>query len=249
MARMGGSRHVKALAAPPIQRIPRKERPWTVKPSPGPHPVDQSLPLLIAVRDLLKLAETNREARKVIASGEIKVDGKVVKDYKWPVGVMDVLEIPRVNDYYRALPDPRGTIRLVKIPKEEAQLKIVRVEGVTTVKGGHFELHLSGGRNIMVKVQDPTKAGQLPYKPLDGLLITLPDSSIKDHVEFKVGNIALVVWGKNVGRYGKITSIARGWGWKRSVITLEDSSGNRFETSLGNVYVVGRDRPLIMIGG
>ncbi|MGC9209677.1 MAG: 30S ribosomal protein S4e [Acidilobus sp.] len=249
MARMGGSRHVKALAAPPVQRIPRKERPWTVKPSPGPHPLDQSVPLLIVIRDILKFAETNREARKVIASGEVKVDGKVVKDYKWPVGIMDVVEIPKTGDVFRALPDPRGTIKLVRIPKEEAQLKIVRVEGVTTVKGGHFEVHLSGGRNILVRVQDPTKPGQLPYKPLDSLLITLPDSSVKDHIEFKIGNLALVVWGKNMGRFGKIVSVTRGWGWKRSVITLEDSNGNKFETSLDNIYVVGRDKPLVTIEG
>jgi len=78
MARMGGSRHMKALAAPSVQRIPRKERPWTVKPSPGPHPSDRSLPLLLVVRDLLKLAESNREARKIIAQGEVKVDGNIM---------------------------------------------------------------------------------------------------------------------------------------------------------------------------
>ncbi len=249
MARMGGSRHVKALSAPQVQRIPRKERPWTVKPSPGPHPVDRSLPLLIVLRDLLKVAENNREARKIISGGEVKVDGRLVKDYKWPVGVMDVIELPKVGEYYRVLPDPTGTLKLVNIPKEEANLKIVRVEGVTTVKGGHFEIHLSGGRNLLFKVNDPTKPGQLPYRPLDSLLISLPGSDVKDHIEFKVGDLALVVWGKNMGRYGRILSVTRGWGWERSVVALEDANGNKFETSLDNIYVVGRDKPLVTITG
>jgi SSU ribosomal protein S4E len=249
MARMGGSRHMKALAAPPVQRIPRKERPWTVKPSPGPHPSDRSLPLLLVVRDLLKLAESNREARKIIAQGEVKVDGKYVKNYKWPVGIMDVVEVPKIGTYYRVLPDPRGTLRLVEIPKEEASLKLVRVEGVTTVKGGHFELHLSDGRNVLIRVEDPKKGGQLPYRPLDSLLLSIPGSQVKDHVEFKVGNLALVVWGRNMGRYGKIVSVTRGWGWERSIVALEDPAGNKFETSLSYVYVVGRNRPLITVTG
>ena len=249
MARMGGSKHLKALAAPQVQRIPRKERPWTVKPSPGPHPAARSLPLLIVLRDVLKVAENSREARKIISSGEVMVDGRVVKDYKWPVGVMDVIEIPKVGEQYRALPDPTGTLKMVPIPKEEARLKIVRVEGVTTVKGGHFEVHLSGGRNILVRVSDPTKSGQLPYRPLDSLLITVPDSTVKDHVELKVGNLALVVWGKNMGRYGKVLSVTRGWGWKRSVVALEDPNGNKFETSLDNIYIVGREKPLVTIAG
>ncbi len=249
MARMGGSRHMKALAAPQVQRVPRKERPWTVKPSPGPHPATRSLPLLIVLRDVLKVAESNREARKIISNGEVMVDGKAVRDYKWPIGVMDVVEMPKVGEQYRVLPDPTGTLRLIPIPKEEARLKIVRVEGVTTLKGGHFEVHLSGGRNILVRVSDPAKPGQLPYRPLDSLLLTLPDSEVKDRVELKVGNLALVVWGKNMGRSGKVVSVTRGWGWERSVVALEDPSGNRFETSLDSVYVVGREKPLVTIGG
>ena len=247
MARMGGSRHLKALAAPKVQRIPRKERPWTVKPSPGPHPVERSVPLLLVVRDMLKIAETSREARKIIASGQIKVDGRVVRDYKRPIGVMDVVEVVGAGAAYRAMPNPTGTIMLVPIAKEEASIKVARIEGVTTVKGGHFQLHLSGGINVLVRVSDPTKPGQLPYKPLGSLVVTLPDYSIKDYIEFKEGNLALVVWGRNMGRYGKIVSVTRGWGWERSVVALVDEQGNRFETSLDNVYVIGRETPVISL--
>ncbi len=247
MARMGGSRHFKALSAPPVQRVPRKVRPWTVKPSPGPHPADRSLPLLLIIRDVLKYAEAAREATKIIASGQVKVDGRVVRDYKFPVGVMDIVEFPSLGAYYRVLPDPTGTLKLAQISKEEASLKLLRVEGVTTLKGGHFQMHLSDGRNLLVKVQDPTKPGQLPYRPLGSLLIAVPSGEVKAYVEFKEGNLALVVWGRNMGRYGKIMSVTRGWGWERSVVTLQDSSGNTFETSLSNVYVVGTEKPLVTI--
>ncbi|ADL18633.1 30S ribosomal protein S4e [Acidilobus saccharovorans 345-15] len=247
MARMGGSRHLKALSAPSVQRIPRKVRPWTVKPSPGPHPADRSLPLLIVIRDLLKYAETAREATKIISSGQVKVDGKVVRDYKFPIGVMDIVELPSLNLYYRVVPDPTGTLRLVPISKEEASLKLLRIEGVTTLKGGHFQVHLSDGRNVLVRVEDSRKPGQLPYKPLDSLVLNVPEGTVKDHIEFKEGSLALVVWGRNMGKLGKIVSVTRGWGWDRSVASLQDSAGNSFETSLSNIYVVGRDKPVVTV--
>ncbi|OYT47886.1 MAG: 30S ribosomal protein S4e, partial [Desulfurococcales archaeon ex4484_42] len=73
MARMGGRRHLKRLAAPDFWPILKKEYVWTVKPSPGPHPIERSIPLLIIVRDILGYAETAREARRLIAEGHFKV--------------------------------------------------------------------------------------------------------------------------------------------------------------------------------
>jgi len=78
-----GSRHLKALAAPAFWPILRKEYKWTVKPSPGPHPIERSIPLLIIVRDILKYAKTGREARRLIAEGHFKVDGRVRRNYKY----------------------------------------------------------------------------------------------------------------------------------------------------------------------
>jgi len=135
-------------------------------------------------------------------------------------------------------------------PLADLPLVLRLVRSLKYVMGdGHFELHLSGGRNILIKVEDPKKGGQLPYRPLDSLLLSIPGSQVKDHVEFKVGNMALVVWGRNMGRYGKIVSVTRGWGWERSIVALEDPAGNKFETSLSYVYVVGRDKPLITVTG
>jgi len=52
VARMGARRHLKALVAPEFWPILRKEYKWTVKPRPGPHPMERSLPLLLIVRDI-----------------------------------------------------------------------------------------------------------------------------------------------------------------------------------------------------
>lgn len=171
MARMGGSRRLKALNTPGYWPILRKKHKWAVKPSPGPHPIEASLPLLIVVRDLLGLADTAREARKIISEGHVEVDGRVRKNYKYPVGFMDVVRVRITGDLYRVLPYPVKQIVLHPISEEEAGYKLLRVENKTIVKGGHVQLNLYDGRNVIIKVSDPTKPVEDIYKTLGLSLI------------------------------------------------------------------------------
>ena len=102
------SKHLKRLNAPRVVRIHRKERTWTIRPSPGPHPLEKSIALCIIVRDYLNLTDTQREAKTVISNGEIIVDGIVRKSNKFPCGLMDVISIPKAKKDYRILFDQRG---------------------------------------------------------------------------------------------------------------------------------------------
>ncbi len=247
MARMGGQRRLKALASPKFWPVLRKEYKWTVKPRPGPHPMEYSLPLLLIVRDVLGYAKTAREARKIIAEGHFKVDGRVRKDYKYPVGLMDVIEIVDTGEAYRFIPYPVKFFKLHEIPREEANLKPVRINNKTTVKGGHIQLNLHDGRNILVKVKDPRRPVEDVYKTLDTLLITLPEQEIREHIKFEEGALAIIIAGRNVGRVGRILGVQRGWGRKRSIVTLEDPSGNQFQTTLEYVFVIGREKPVISL--
>ncbi|BAA79311.2 30S ribosomal protein S4e [Aeropyrum pernix K1] len=247
MARMGGQRRLKALAAPRFWPILRKEYKWAVKPRPGPHPAEKSLPLLLIVRNVLGYAQTAREARKLISEGHFRVDGVVRKDYKFPVGFMDVIEVVDTGEKFRMLPYPVKFFKLHPIPEEEGDLKPVRIENKTTVKGGHVQLNLHDGRNILVRVKDPRNPVEDVYRTMDTLLITVPGQEIKGHIKFGEGAIAIIVGGRNVGRVGVVKSVQKGWGRKRTLVTLEDASGNLFQTSLDYVFVIGLDRPVISL--
>jgi len=247
MARMGGQRRLKALAAPKFWPILRKEYRWAVKPRPGPHPAEYSLPLLLIVRNVLGYAKTAREARKLISEGHFKVDGRVRKDYKYPVGLMDIIEVVETGERFRFIPYPTTFFKLHKMPDNEANIKPVRIQNKTTIRGGHIQLNLQGGRNIIVRVKDPRKPVEDKYRTLDTLLITVPEQKMVDHIPFEEGNIAVVFAGRNVGRIGIIRSIQRGWGWRRSIVTLEDKSGNLFQTILDYILVIGKDKPVISL--
>lgn len=247
MGKKGPKRHLKRLLAPKFWPIHRKEAKWTVRPSPGPHPINRSLPLLLIIRDILGYAKTAREARRILTEGRVKVDGKIRRDYKFPVGLMDVIEIQDVNEAYRVIPLPRKGLSLHSIGEEEVKFKLCRIENKTTVDGGHIQLNLHDGRNILVKVNDPTNPEEDAYKTLDVLKISLPEQEIEEHIRFKEGSLVLVTWGKSMGQIGRIKEIIRGIGRRMSIITLESPDGELFQTSLEYVFPIGRDKPLISL--
>lgn len=247
MARMGGKKHLKALVAPRFWPILRKEYTWAVKPSPGPHPVERCFPLLIIVRDILKYAKTAREARKLIAEGHFKVDGRVRKNYKYPVGLMDVIEIVDTGETYRVVPVPVKVLGLIEIDKEEAKYKLSRIENKTTVKGGHIQLNLHDGRNVLIRVSDPKNPVEDIYKTLGTLQISIPEQQILNYIPLEEGALVIISGGRNVGRVGKVVSIRKGIRRHRSIVTLEDKHGNKFQTSLTYVFPIGKEEPLIKL--
>ena len=122
------SKHLKRLNAPRALRLHRKERKWTVRPSPGPHPIEKSIPLGLIIRDYLKLSDTQKEAKRIISNGEVTVDGKTQKNNKFPCGLMDVISIPKMKKDYRILFNQRGKLTLVPINSKEANWKLCRIE-------------------------------------------------------------------------------------------------------------------------
>ena len=97
------------------------------------------------------LADTAREAKMIINQGEILVDGTVRKDYKFPVGFMDVIQIPKTGKTYRVLPDEKGRLVLHPISEENQNFKLCRIQNKTTIRGGRQQLNLHDGRNYRVE--------------------------------------------------------------------------------------------------
>jgi small subunit ribosomal protein S4e len=244
---MGGSRHLKRFAAPWFYPILRKEYKWVVKPSPGPHSLETSIPLHLILRDVLGVAQTSREAIKIISDGVVKVDGVVRRSYKYPVGFMDVVEITSSGEIYRVIPYPTIYMKLYPIDRSESGIKPLRIEDKTTVKGGHIQLNLYGGYNVLVRVSDPRKAEEDIYSTMDTVVITLPDKKIADHIKFEEGSMVVIIGGRNVGRVGRILKIVKGMRRYRTLVTLEDPSGHVFQTTADKVFVIGREKPVIAL--
>jgi len=248
LGKKGEKKHLKRKPAPKFWPIHRKEAIWTVKPKPGPHPLSLCIPLTLVVRDILKLAKTRKEAKTIISQGKIKVNGKVRREESFPIGLMDVVSIPEIEKTYRILPSEKGLF-LHSIGADEANFKLCRIEDKTVVRGGHIQLNLHDETNMLIRVGNPQKPEEDVYQTFDTLKLSIPDQKVTGHMKLTVGASAILVGGKNIGKYGKIISIEEKPSQKRKdlLVTIEDKNGNRFQTTLNFVFVLGDTEPSISL--
>jgi len=241
MGHTTGRRHLRRLAAPKTWPIPRKGTVWVVKPNPGPHSIERSMPIALWIRDYLKYVKTLREVKYVLNKGYIYVDGRVIKDYKFPVGIFDILHIEKINKTFRVLINKRGKLYLKEIDENEKNIKPLKIIRKQYVKGGKIQLTLLDGRNIIV--EDPKK-----YKVGDTLLIKVPEQEIIDHLPLESGNMIYIIGGKKVGEIGYVKEIIiRRLVTHNRILRYTDLEGNVKETVPEYAVVIGREKPVISI--
>jgi len=245
MGKKGGSRHLKRLPAPSFWPIQVKRFNWAIKPRPGPHPNARSIPLSIVLRDILHYAKTTKEAKMTISKRAVKVDGKTRSDHKYPVGLMDVLEIPDAKSVFRMIPFPGKGLSLLKITKDEGGFKLCRVDNKFSIGSGRIQLGLSDGRNITIG-QDAA-ATVSSYNTRDTVQLDIPNQKIIGHFNFAEGKYGLVVAGRNIGRHGKIMGIEKAATSKLAKVTIQDAKGETFLTVSDYVYAIGDDKPVIKL--
>ena len=220
-------------------RIPKKESKWVVSPSPGPHKKFESIPLLIIIRDLLKLAEIAKEARAIIKTGEILVDGKKRKSVTYPAGLFDVVSIPKLGKHYRVVPTQLG-LELIEISEDEAKVKICNIKDKTKIKGNKIQLNLHDGKNILVDKDI--------YRTQDTVLVELNPLKIVDHVKTEKGSIGILTRGANRGELGKIKEVIPGKFKSPSRIICEIGE-KEVEILNEHFFAVGKDKPIIRVSG
>ena len=244
MARRGQKRHLKRLPAPRHWPIKRKEAKFTTRVVPGPHPKEHSLTLALILREILGYAENMREVKAILSTGQVKVDGVVRKNPRFPVGLMDVIEITSSNERFRLLPKLNGGLRLVSVEDAEAGFKLCRIENKSMVKGGKVQLGLHDGRTILI---EPEKAAD--YSTLDTLKMGIPKQKLMKSISLNKGVYAIVTRGKNIGIEGKVLEISKRIGTHASTVTIQEPEGNRFETALDYVFAVGKTKSEVALDG
>ncbi|MFQ5974943.1 MAG: 30S ribosomal protein S4e [Candidatus Hydrothermarchaeales archaeon] len=236
-------RHLKRLSAPRTWTLRRKEHIWTVKPRPGPHSQDKSYPLLLVVRDLLGYAENSREAKRILNEGNILVNGKVRKDPKFPVGLMDILQIPKTKENFLLVFDKNRKIALLNIKKKETKARLCKIINKCLVKGGHIQLNLHDGTNYLIK-NSAKKSAEDKYKTRDTILLDLKKGSISGQMPFKKGNLALIIGGSHMGEVAKIEEIRVMKSSRANVVVLS-SDAKKFQTVDDYVFMIGEKKPVI----
>jgi small subunit ribosomal protein S4e len=219
------SNHLKRLAMPRSWPLPRKTSVWVTRPTPGAHSLERGMPITLVIRDVLGLAQTAREVRFILHNELAQIDGRVVKDTRRSVGLMDVLTVG--DEHFRCVLDHNGRLQYRPISGDDAEWKVCRIEGKTTIKGGQTQLNLHDGRNIVV--EDPQA-----YNTGDSLKLKLPEQKILEHIRFGEGTRCYLIGGAHVGSTAEVQDYIV----KRSSMPNEVQFDG-FGTVARNVFALG----------
>ncbi|NYT00876.1 MAG: 30S ribosomal protein S4e [Methanocellales archaeon] len=225
----------KRLSAPTSWPITRKTNLWITRPSSGPYSKKESIPLTIALRDILKLGQNTKEIRHILNEGEILVDGFIEKDHRFPIGIFSIVSIPAIKKHYRVLLDTKG--RFILHPIKDSDIKLCKIKNKTTIRGGAVQLNLHDGSNINASND---------YKTGDSVLLQLPQRKITKHLKRKPGNLAMVIGGKHSGEIGFIKEVKKVRSSQPNMVKIKDEK--EFEVIEDYVFVIGTKKPEIDLG-
>lgn len=248
MGTKGKTGRLKRNPAPRFWPIPRKKFTWVIKPSSGPHSLKNCLPLSIIIRDILGLAKTRKEAKKIVTQGKVYVDGKVRRKDDFPVGLMDVLSFPDMEKFYRIVPSKKGLF-VNPIDSEEAKFKLFRVEDKIILKNKNLQLVFHDGSTIFFNSEDSKNIPNVDYETFDVLKLSLPEKEIVEKLQTKKNNFAIITGGKNIGKNGKIIDIEKTVAKKRhnALVLIEDDKKNRYQTIMDFIFVIGKSKSQISL--
>jgi small subunit ribosomal protein S4e len=190
---------------------------------------------------MLKYASNGREAKSLIKKGKIIVDGKIRKNERFPIGLMDVLSLPDAKENYRVLPEKNGKLILHPITEEESKYKLERVINKTTVKNGLTQLNLHDGRNILVSDEEGAN-----INVNDVLKVSIPNMESLNKISYSTGNNVLIVGGRRHGERGTLTFLGNEPGKKRTAI-IRTPTGENIQTLERYVFSIGADEPEISL--
>ncbi len=213
--------HLKRLASPKTWPIPRKGTKYLTSPKPG-KVSSLSMPVALMIRDLLKLSSSRRETRIMLHNKEVLVNGKVVGDTKAPVGLFDVISLPKIKKNYRVTLNDKRKIELEEIKESEAKSKACKVIGKTTLKGNKVQVNLLNGDNVLSDAKVKTN---------DSLVLDLNKRTVLKHLAFKEGANALIIGGKHLGQRAVIEKV------DKNEATLKVGKES-FPIKPRNVYVI-----------
>lgn len=175
---------------------------------------------------------TTKESTTIVKNKEglIKIDGKVRRNPRFPLGSMDVITIEKTNEHFRMLLDTRGRFLPHRIDAKEANFKLCKVltKKIGKQKVPYITTH--DGRTI-----------RFPHPDIqinDSIKLNLTTGEIGTVVKFQNGAAVMVVGGNNIGRIGTLTSVERHPG-SFDIAHVRDSLGHVFATRLGNIFIVG----------
>ncbi len=226
MGSKGNNRHIKRLASPRYLHVEKKVNAYVIKPNAGRHTLDSSIALATVLKEKLGVASNTKEVKQILKSGNVEVNGKQVKDERYPLGFGDVLHFKPSNERYSVGVGGRGAVSIEKLEGMEP-VHAFKVIGKYVAKGNKEMIRLYNGTVI------PSAKGVSVNDS-----VYLKEGRVQDVLKLQKGAHCLVIKGVHAAESGVISEIKLGTALRKATVAIEGGKG-RTETLLDNVMVVG----------
>jgi small subunit ribosomal protein S4e len=217
--------HLSRLNSPTSWGISRKGIKFATRVSPGPHNLRNSMPLIVLIEEYLKYGRVRKEVKAILNEGKILVNGKVRKSIKFPIGLMDVISVPDLNENFRIFLDDKGKFMTFPIDDAEKDLRVGKIVSKNKIKSGKIQIGTLDGSSYLVDKSD--------WKVGDSLLISNKEGKVKEHLPLKKGVKVFIEGGKKKGITGTIEE------FKENNIIVKTKDGD-IETAKRYAFVIGK---------
>jgi small subunit ribosomal protein S4e len=184
--------HLKRKSIPKEWPLPRKGLTFVAK------NISKGIPVVVVLRDILKIARTRKEVKKAIHMKHILISKKVENDEKKAMELFDTLTIVPSKKNYRLVLTENGKYTIEEISEKESKEKISKIIGKKIVKNKKTQLNLWDGRNYISDIE---------CKVNDSVIIDLEKNKILKRLPLKEKSEILVIGGKHAGTKGIVQKI------------------------------------------
>lgn len=187
--------HLKRQKVPKNWPIYRKGTKYVVRPRVD---IKKGIPVLIVLRDMLKIVQNRKEAKRAIHMKYVLLNSKPVIDERTSVLLFDVLTLIPLKKSYRAGLSGNQKIEINEIKEKESNNKIAKIVDKKMLKGKRMQLNLSDGKNFLSNIQCNIN---------DSVLINFKEKKIEKCIPLKENSEAFVFAGKHAGEKGILKKI------------------------------------------
>ena len=187
------------------------------------HNQNESIPLVVIARDILKLVRNKKELKKILNQKDIMINQKEIREVNYPVSILDIITFKNMNKSYRAELSKKKKMIFLEVKDKEAYKKIYKINNKTVLNKNKIQLNLMHGRTIMS--DQKAKTG-------DSAVINLKDNKLEKIIPLEKGRKVFVIFGKHAGFYGKIEEIVERGSKKVAKLSSENQRLNVWTKNL-----------------
>ena len=187
--------HLSRQEKPRKWPIEKKGTTYLVSPNSN---IDEGMPLLTILRDVLKVADNRKEVKAMIHERQVLLNEKPAIDEKNSVLFFDTMRIVPMKKSYKLGLTLNGKFKLEEISEKEAEKKITKIVNKKILRGKKTQLNFFDGRNIL---------SDMKCNMNDSVVIDLKGNKIEKCLPLKEKSKVIVFAGKHAGKTGEIEKL------------------------------------------